>query len=88
MAEYSRLRALAEQVRLLGLWDLHRAVRYLVRHAHAIKETSQGRVDRRAAEYDGRSPRGRLLDSVAEVRRAARVQLRVADPEKVFSEPD
>ncbi len=86
--EHAKLRALAEQVRLLGTGELQTAVRMTVRHAYAVREVAEGRPDRRAADYPGQSPEERLQASLRATRRAARAQLRVADPDDIPRDPD
>ena len=54
--EHQRLRSLSERLRLLGDLELQFAVRWIVRHAYAVREVSEGRPDPRREEFPGRSP--------------------------------
>ncbi len=51
--EHQKLRTLSERLRLLGGLELQSAVGWIVRHAYAVREVSEGRADPEA----GRVPR-------------------------------
>lgn len=78
--EHHRLRTLSERLRLLGDVDLQYAVRWIVRHAHAVREISEGRPDPRQEEFPGQSPHQRLGEALQGFYVAARTQLQVINP--------
>jgi hypothetical protein len=75
---HDQMRALAEQLYLLGTPEVQRSARLVQRHLYAMRKVVNGKPDPRAAEYPGTTPDGRYW---AELRRfyiASRIQLRVA----------
>jgi hypothetical protein len=78
--EHQRLRTLSERLRLLGDQDLQFAVRWVVRHAYAIREVSEGQPDPRKDEFPDQSPHQRLSEALQDFYVAARKQLRVINP--------
>jgi len=79
------MRSLQIQLRLVGNVRVQRAARMLIRHAWAVMRVAQGYEDPRAAEY-GAPPLTRLSDTLAELIRASRVQLRVEDAENIATD--
>ena len=77
---HHRLRTLSERLRLLGDVDLQYTVRWIVRHAYAVRETSEGRPDPRQEEFPGQSPHQRLGETLQDFYIAARTQLQVINP--------
>jgi hypothetical protein len=78
--EHRKLRTLSERLRLLGDLELQFAVRWIVRHAYAIREVSEGRPDPRREEFPGQSPHQRFGESLQGFYVAARKQLNVINP--------
>jgi hypothetical protein len=81
--EHRRLRTLSERLRLLGNFDMQVAVRWIVRHAYAVREVSEGRPDPRQEEFPGQSPNQRLGEALQTFYVAARVQLQVINPKGI-----
>ena len=77
--EHRKLRTLSERLRLLGDLELQTAVRWVVRHAYAVREVSSGRPDPRRDEFPGRSPNARFGDALQAFYVAARKQLQVVN---------
>ncbi len=78
--EHQKLRTLSERLRLLGDLELQVAVRWIVRHAYAVREMSEGRPDPRKDEFPGQSPHQRLGEALQSFYIAARKQLQVINP--------
>lgn len=78
--EHQKLRTLSERLRLLGDVELQFAVRWVVRHAYAVREVSEGRPDPRREEFPGQSPNQRLGEALQSFYVAARKQLQVINP--------
>lgn len=78
--EHQKLRTLSERLRLLGDLDLQFAVRWIVRHAYAVREVSEGRPDPRQDEFPGQSPHLRFGEALQSFYAAARKQLQVIHP--------
>jgi hypothetical protein len=74
--EHQLLRTLSEQVRLLGDTELQLAVRWVVRHAYAMREVAEGRDDPRGGEFTT-APFERFGDALQSFYHAARLQLHV-----------
>jgi hypothetical protein len=85
--EHRKLRTLSERLRLLGSLDLQLAARWIVRHAHAVREVSEGRPDPRAREFPGQSPNERLGEALQSFYVAAREQLKVINPKAIAPRP-
>jgi hypothetical protein len=81
--EHRKLRTLSERLRLLGDLELQLAARWIVRHAYAVREVSEGRPDPRAKEFPGRSPHQRLGEELQNFYVAAREQLKVINPKAI-----
>ncbi len=81
--EHQKLRTLSERLRLLGNVDLQSAVRWIVRHAYAVREVSEGRPDPRREEFSGQSPHQRFGDALQTFYVAARKQLHVINPNAI-----
>ena len=77
--EHHRLRAISERL-LLGNLELQFAVRWVMVHAHAIHEVSEGRPDPRREEFPGQSPHQRFGATLQDFYTAARKQLHVINP--------
>jgi hypothetical protein len=78
--EHHKLRAISERLRLLGDLELQFAVRWVMVHAHAIHEVSEGRPDPRQEEFPGQSPHQRFGGALQNFYTAARKQLHVINP--------
>jgi hypothetical protein len=78
--EHHKLRAISERLRLLGDLELQFAVRWVMVHAHAIHEVSEGRHDPRQEEFPGQSPHQRFGGALQNFYTAARKQLHVINP--------
>jgi hypothetical protein len=81
--EHRKLRALSERLRLLGDLELQLAVRWIVRHAYAVREVSEGRPDPRRDEFPGQSPHQRFGEALQSFYVAARKQLQVINPSAI-----
>lgn len=81
--EHQKLRTLSERLRLLGDLELQFAVRWIVRHAYAVREVSEGRPDPRQEEFPGKSPHQRFGETLQEFYLAARKQLQVINPNDI-----
>lgn len=81
--EHQKLRTLSERLRLLGNLELQFAVRWVVRHAYAIREVSEGRPDPRREEFPGQSPHQRYGEAMQGFYVAARKQLHVINPDAI-----
>ena len=77
--EHQRLRTLSERLRLLGNLELQIAVRWVVRHAYAIREISEGRIDPRREEFE-EPPNRRFGEALQAFYIAARKQLHIVNP--------
>ena len=82
-AEHQRLRMLSERLRLLGDLELQLAVRWIVRHAYAVREVAEGRPDPRKDEFPDESPLRRFGGSMQAFYIAARNQLQVSNPSSI-----
>jgi hypothetical protein len=78
--EHQKLRTLSERLRLLGNRDLQFAVRWIVRHAYAVREVSEGRPDPRQEEFPDQTPHQRFGEALQSFYVAARRQLQVINP--------
>jgi hypothetical protein len=78
--EHQKLRTLSERLRLLGDLELQFAVRWIVRHAYAVREVSEGRPDARREEFPDQSPNQRFGEALQSFYAAARRQLHVINP--------
>jgi hypothetical protein len=78
--EHRRLRTFSERLRLLGDLELQFAVRWIVRHAYAVREVSEGRPDPRQEEFPDQSPHQRFGEALQSFYVAARQQLHVINP--------
>jgi len=78
--EHRKLRTHSERIRLLGDVELQLAVRWVVRHAYAVREVSEGRPDPRKEEFPDQSPHQRLGNALQDFYIAARKQLQVINP--------
>ena len=78
--EHRKLRTVSERLRLLGDLELQFAVGWIVRHAHAVREVSEGRPDPRREEFPGQSPHQRFGEALQSFYVAARKQLHVINP--------
>jgi hypothetical protein len=78
--EHQKLRTLSERLRLLGGLELQSAVGWIVRHAYAVREVSDGRADPRLDEFPGQPPHKRLGEALQSFYIAARKQLQVTNP--------
>jgi hypothetical protein len=78
--EHRKLRTLSERLRLLGDIDLQLSVRWVVRHAYAVREVSEGRPDPRNEEFPDQSPHERFGEALQGFYIAARKQLQVINP--------
>ncbi|MBB5867119.1 hypothetical protein F4553_000498 [Allocatelliglobosispora scoriae] len=83
---HSELRALFEQVRLLGSGRLQEAARLVVHHAYAVRAVAEGQPDERAKDYPGTTPQARIKNAITEFLAAARDQLGVAAPDDVLGD--
>lgn len=81
--QHARLRAVSQQLCILGSEELQRAARLVVHHAYWVREVEEGREDKRAADYNNVSPEDRLRTAMQEFFVAARLQLGVKQPENV-----
>jgi hypothetical protein len=81
--EHRKLRTLSERIRLLGAAELQLAVRWIVRHAYAVREVSEGRPDPRKEEFPDQSPHQRFGDALQSFYVAARTQLQVINPSAI-----
>ena len=81
--EHRKLRTLSERLRLLGNRELQLEVRWIVRHAYAVRKVSEGRPDPRQKEFPGQSPHQRFGDAMQGFYTAARKQLHVANPNAI-----
>jgi hypothetical protein len=80
---HDQMRALTEQLCLLGTPEVQQSARLVQRHLYAMRKVATGECDPRAAEYPGTTPDGRYW---AELRRfyiASRIQLGVAGAESL-----
>lgn len=80
---HGRLRALSEQVRLLGDARVQKTSRSVIHHAYAVRGVAEGKADKHALHYNNRSPRDRYLDALDQFYIACRRQLRVRRPDDV-----
>jgi hypothetical protein len=80
--EHARMRALSEQLRLIGDSAVQRTARTVVHHAYSVRGLAEGKPDVHAQRY-GSPPRERYLTSLDAFYRACRHQLRVAHPDDV-----
>lgn len=78
--EHRKLRTLSERIRLLGDLEMQLAVRWVVRHAYAVREVSEGRPDPRKDEFPDQSPNQRFGNALQDFYIAARKQLQVIKP--------
>lgn len=76
--QHQRIRALAQQIRLLGSLDLQQAAREVEHHAWWVREVCEGRDDKLAEYYPG-SPEDRLRAAMHRLLVEARRQLNVHD---------
>lgn len=83
--EHQKLRTLSERIRLLGNLELQLAVRWIVRHAYAVREVSEGRPDPRKEEFLEHTPHQRLGEALQNFYVAARKQLNVTKPGAITS---
>jgi hypothetical protein len=81
--EHQKLRTLSERIRLLGDLDLQLSVRWIVRHAHAMREVSEGRLDPRREEFPEQGPYQRFGEALQNFYIAARTQLNVINPSAI-----
>jgi len=81
--EHAQLRALSEQLRLIGNAEVQKTSRSVIHHAYAVRGMAEGKIDLHAANYPGRSPRERYLDALDGFYIACRKQLRVSRPADV-----
>jgi len=80
---HDSLRAISEQLRLIGNAEVQKTSRSVIHHAYAVRGEAEGRVDLHAARYGGRGPRERYLDALDGFYIACRRQLRVRRPADV-----
>jgi hypothetical protein len=78
--EHQKLRTLSKRLRLLGDRDLQLAVRWIVVHAYAVHEVSEGGSDPRQEEFPGQAPNLRFGQALQSFYVAARKQLQVINP--------
>jgi hypothetical protein len=81
--EHHELRTVSERLRLLGDLELQLAVRWIVVHAYALREVSEGRPDPRRDEFPGESPHQRFGEALQSFYVAARRQLHVINPDTI-----
>jgi hypothetical protein len=81
---HEKLRALAEQLRLVGDRRVQIAARLVVYHAYAVRVQGEEGRDPRESRFPDKAPVDRLNDALQEFYRAARHQLRAPDPEDVI----
>lgn len=84
-AEHQKLRTISERLRLLGNLELQTSVRWIVRHAYAVREISEGRSDPRRDEFPDRNPHQRFSEALQLFYIAARKQLQVINPTEITS---
>jgi hypothetical protein len=77
-----RLRALSEQIRLIGNLDVQRAARIVQHHSWSVREEALTGADPHEGDYS-LPAKLRLRAALFEFYTAARTQLRVADPRGV-----
>ncbi len=80
---HAELRALSEQMRLLGSAQVQDAARVVVHHCYAVRAVAEGKPDKRLKDYPGTTPVGRVQQAIKEFLAAVRKQLGVADPDDV-----
>lgn len=78
--QHVKLRTLAEQIRLIGSYDLQETVRLVTHHAYAVREVGEGKADRRLEDYPDTTAEGRFVEALGNFYKAARAQLGVPDP--------
>jgi hypothetical protein len=81
---HEALRALTEEIRLLGDAQVQRWALLVQRHGYAVRMVGEGRPDPRGDEFPGLSPEDRLYEALAGFYVAVRRQLRVASPDDVI----
>ncbi|MEU8245007.1 hypothetical protein [Nonomuraea sp. NPDC048916] len=84
--QHARLRALVQQIRILGSRELQQAARELEHHAYWVRQVHEGGTDELAAYYANVPPEDRLRESIRALFVAARRQLGVKDPDDVVSD--
>lgn len=81
--QHQQLRALTEQLRLLGDRDVQVRAHSVQKHAYALRVVAEGGVDKRAADYPDKTPDKRVFEALYEFYVAARRQLQVPNPDDV-----
>jgi hypothetical protein len=80
---HDQMRALTEQLYLLGTPEVQQSARLVQRHLYAMRKMVNGELDPRAAEYPGATPDGRYWTELRRFYIASRIQLRVASAENL-----
>jgi len=83
-----QLRALSEELRLVGSRRVQVAARRVVHHAYAVRVQGEEERDPREADYPDQAPVHRLNDALQEFHRAVRAQLQAPDAEGVIHDDD
>ena len=81
--EHARLRAVVQQLRILGTAELQQAAREVEHHVWWVRAVHEGRPDELIDHYGGRAAEDRLRDAMRGLFVAARRQLGVVDPDTV-----
>jgi hypothetical protein len=88
-AQHLELRAVHQQLRLIGTSRVQRSARMVLRHVYAVVDVRLGKPDPRQKDFPGHSPSERLGEELVEFYRSVRAQLRLNDAEDVLGDdPD
>ncbi|MBF6171928.1 hypothetical protein [Nocardia blacklockiae] len=85
--KHRELRALFEQLRLLGGKPLQESGRLMIHHCWAVRAVAEGKPDPRADDYPGTTPDSRVADATRAFFAAARTQLGVPEPDVALPDP-
>lgn len=85
--KHRELRALFEQLRLIGDERLQESARLIIHHCYAVRMVAEGKPDPRATDYPDTTPEGRVADVTQAFYAAARKQLGVRDPDIILRDP-
>ena len=80
---HDQMRALTEQLYLLGTPEVQQSARLVQGHLYAMRKVVNGEPDPRAAEYPGTTPDSRYWVELRRFYLASRIQLRVAGAENL-----
>ncbi|WP_040829689.1 hypothetical protein [Nocardia jiangxiensis] len=85
--KHRELRALFEQLRLIGGKQLQESARLIIHHCYAVRAVAEGKPDPRATDYPGMTPTAPVADVTQAFYTAARNQLGVRDPDIILQDP-